>query len=79
MHVGALQLYGYYVTYVKNLDGKWFKCNDKIISEFDIEVVLKSYAYIVFYSYSCIYVSMAYNYKTYSLFICTMKNFFQIL
>jgi ubiquitin C-terminal hydrolase len=49
MHVGALQLYGHYMTYVKNLDGKWFKCNDKIISEFDIETVLKSYAYIVFY------------------------------
>jgi ubiquitin carboxyl-terminal hydrolase 36/42 len=49
VHVGASQLYGHYVAYVKNLDGKWFKCNDKVISEVDIEAVLKSYAYIIFY------------------------------
>lgn len=48
-HLGESLEGGHYLSYIRYDDTVWFRCNDLIISEADIEQVLASEGYLLFY------------------------------
>ncbi|KAH6782864.1 ubiquitin-specific protease 17 [Perilla frutescens var. hirtella] len=52
VHLGVMNgaYSGHYVSYVKNLQGHWFKIDDSRVSRVDLETVLSAEAYILFYA-----------------------------
>eukprot|EP01026_Neomeris_dumetosa_P068027 TRINITY_DN6649_c0_g1_i11.p1 TRINITY_DN6649_c0_g1~~TRINITY_DN6649_c0_g1_i11.p1 ORF type:complete len:462 (-),score=66.95 TRINITY_DN6649_c0_g1_i11:10-1338(-) len=41
--------FGHYICYVKAGDGNWYMCNDEKVAKVDLESVLNSKAYLLFY------------------------------
>ncbi|GER34498.1 ubiquitin carboxyl-terminal hydrolase [Striga asiatica] len=51
VHLGTNAAYsGHYVSYVRDLQGDWFKIDDSLVSHVDLETVLSVEAYILFYA-----------------------------
>ncbi len=48
VHIGTIDT-GHYIVYVKGEGDLWYKCNDDWVTKVDVEEVLASEAYILFY------------------------------
>ncbi|KAI5059443.1 hypothetical protein GOP47_0025762 [Adiantum capillus-veneris] len=49
VHAGSSQDCGHYYSYVKDIHGKWFCCNDTLVTSVSAKSVLSEKAYILFY------------------------------
>ncbi|MCO5587100.1 hypothetical protein L7F22_041047 [Adiantum nelumboides] len=50
VHAGYSQDSGHYYSYVKDVHGKWFCCNDAHVTSVSVKSVLSEKAYILFYA-----------------------------